>query len=157
MAGSRGHQTEILVFSLAGQRFALWAANVRELLRAVAVVPLPGAPRIVEGVINLRGRVVPVLDLRTRFGLPGKPLEVTEHLIVAEAGSRLVAIRADRALDLIGVAPDDVSRGEFQTGPAAGVVRLADGLAVIHELETFLDAGEGAVLDDALAVVGAPA
>jgi purine-binding chemotaxis protein CheW len=157
MGEARGHEPEILVFSLAGQRYALWAADVRELLRAVAILPLPGAPRMVEGVINLRGRPVPVLDLRARFGLPGKPLEITEHLIVAAAGPRLVAIRADRALDLVGVALDDVSRGEFQTGPAAGVVRLADGLAVIHELETFLQADEGAVLDGALAAAGAPA
>jgi purine-binding chemotaxis protein CheW len=157
MGGTGQHQREILVFLLAGHRYALWGDDVRELLRAVAVVPLPAAPRIVEGVINLRGRVVPVLDIRRRFGLPGKPLEPSDHLIVAAAGARLVAIRADRALDLAVIDRADVSAGELRTDHVAGVARLADGLAVIHDLATFLDADEGAALDHALSAAGAPA
>jgi len=150
---------EILVFALGGQRYALWASQVRELLRAVAVLPLPRAPRIVEGVINLRGRIVPVLDIRGRFGLPPKPIEPSDHLIVAAVGARLVAIRADRALDLVGVDLGAVSLDRLESGGAyvAGVARLPDGLAVIHDLDTFLDGDESAVLDDALAAAGAPA
>jgi purine-binding chemotaxis protein CheW len=150
---------EILVFSLAGQRYALWASEVRELLRAVAMTPLPRAPRIVEGVINLRGRIVPVLDIRSRFGLPGKPTEPSDHLIIAALGSRLVAIRADRALDLVNVDLGAMTLEQVdRSGPyVVGVARLADGLAVIHDLETFLDGDESAALNDALATAGAPA
>jgi purine-binding chemotaxis protein CheW len=152
-------QREILVFTLDGQRYALWAADVRELLRAVAMVPLPGSPPIVEGAIDLRGRVVPVLDLRRRFGLPAKALDPGDHLIVAAAGARLVAIRADRALDLVNLeVAGRRSTVDFDAGAyVAGVARLPDGLAVIHDLRTFLEASEGATLDRALAAAGAPA
>jgi purine-binding chemotaxis protein CheW len=91
---------EILVFEVARQRFGVLSADVRELLRTVTVVPLPKAPAIVEGIIDVRGTIVPVLDIRSRFRLPGKAAEHSDHLLVARAGERLVALRVDRALDL---------------------------------------------------------
>jgi purine-binding chemotaxis protein CheW len=147
---------KILVFALGSQRYALWGSDVRELLRAVAVAPLPRAPRIVEGVIDLRGRVVPVLDIRGRFGLPAKPIEPSDHLIVAAVGPRLVVIRVDRALDLVTVEGAELAPA---TGGSyvAGVARLPDGLAVIHDLRTFLEASETVALDQALSSAGAPA
>jgi purine-binding chemotaxis protein CheW len=152
----RGRQREILVFALGSQRYALWGCDVRELLRAVAVAPLPRAPRIVEGVIDLRGRVVPVLDIRSRFGLPPKPIEPSDHLIVAAVGPRVVAIRVDRALDLLTVDGGELSAA-MGGSYVAGVARLPDGLAVIHDLQTFLEASESAALDEALSSAGAPA
>ena len=153
-----GLPREVLVFSLGGQRYALWAEAVRELVRAVAIVPLPRAPAMVEGVINLRGKVVPVLDLRGRFGVPAKPVEPGDHLIIAEVagnpGPRRVAIRADRALDLVRLDPARIeeARALQSAGPyIAGVARLSEGLALIHDLRTFLSAGESASLDRALA------
>src|SRR5258706_409789 len=93
----------LVVFVLGGHPFALPSRDVRELVRAVAVMPLPNAPAIVEGVINARGRIVPVLDIRARFGLPAKALEPSDHMILADAGDRVVALRADRAIDLVQV------------------------------------------------------
>lgn len=151
---ARGQQKEILVFVLAGQRYALWSADVRELVRAVAIAPLPGAPGIIEGVINLRGRVVPVLDLRRRFGLEPREIQPNDHLIVATAGARLVAIRADRALDLARIDARQIERGAALSPAAAGiagVARLGYGLVVIHDLERFLSAAEAEGVDQALA------
>jgi purine-binding chemotaxis protein CheW len=154
-------QREILTFALGERRYAVWSADVRELLRAVTIVPLPRAPRIVEGVFSLRGRIVPVLDVRSRFGLPPKELEPSDHLIVAAVGPRMVVIRADRALDLVRI--DDAQVDELTSlaggsGFVAGVAQLPDGLAVIHDLRAFLTAAESAVLDEALAgSPGAPA
>lgn len=147
-------QREILVFVLAGQRYALWASDVRELLRAVAIVPLPRAPEIIEGVINLRGRIVPVIDLRRRFGLQPRAVQPNDHFIIAALGARLVALRADRALDLVRLDPGQLERGEALS-PAArhlpGVARLSYGLTVIHDLRTFVTESEAASLDRALA------
>jgi hypothetical protein len=61
------NQLDIVVFEVGGQVYALPALDVHELIRAVAIVPLPRAPAIVEGIINLRGKIVPVLDIRSRF------------------------------------------------------------------------------------------
>lgn len=138
----------LVVFALGGQSFALLARDVRELVRAVAVTPLPKAPPIIEGVINARGRIVPVLDVRARFGLPAKPLEPSDHMIVADAGSRVVALRADRATDLVQVAHKDIETAEAMPY-VAGIAKLPDGIVVIHDLRTFLSASEAAELDAA--------
>jgi purine-binding chemotaxis protein CheW len=105
---------EILVFEVGGRRYGLPGSDVRELLRAVAILPLPQAPAEIEGVINLRGTVVPVLDLRARLGLAAKPLEPSDHLIVLKGDAWLVAVRIDHALELVTleVAAPPPGRGE---------------------------------------------
>jgi purine-binding chemotaxis protein CheW len=150
---------DLVVFEIDGRRYALPAADVREVVRAVTVSPLPGAPPIVEGLINVRGVLVPVLDLRARFRLPAKHPSHTDHLLLASAGTRLVAIRADRALDLVHVDPADVENPTAIVPDAhrvRGVAKLADGLVLIHDLRTFLKDTEAVALDDALAAA-APA
>lgn len=136
---------EVLVFEMGGQRYGLPAGDVRELLRAVALTPVPGAPATVEGAINLRGNAVPVLDLRPRFRLPPKPLEPSDHLIVARTGQTLAALRVDRALDLVRI--DRAAVGDEAAAPGVAYVARADGcprgLVLIRDLQALLAAGEG--------------
>ncbi len=145
--------SELLIFELGGQRYGLPASDVRELLRAVTLTPLPRAPAIVEGVINVRGVLVPVLDIRARFCLPPKPPEPTDHLIVVQTGGRLVALRVDRALELARIEPASVERAEAVVPGAAYVAYVAkfpDGLVLVHDLNTFLSHAEAAALTEAL-------
>lgn len=153
MNAAAGSEREILLFELAGERFALPSADVREVVRAVTIAPLPKAPAVVEGLIDLRGRVVPVLDLRARFGIAAKPLEPSDHLIIAAAAARLVAIRVDRAIALVWVEDGHLQTPETiapHIEHVAGVAQLPDGLALIHDLCTFLTAAEASTLDEAL-------
>jgi purine-binding chemotaxis protein CheW len=141
---------DVLVFHLNGQRYGLVSADVRQVVRAVAIAPLPQAPSIVEGVINLRGALVPVLDIRARFELPAKPLSIADQLIVATAGRRRVALRVDGPLDVISVDPaliEDPAPMVGHAGLIAGVAKLPDGLVLIHKLRVFLSAAEGQALD----------
>jgi purine-binding chemotaxis protein CheW len=145
---------QILVFEVAGQRHGLPAADVQELLRAVSIVPLPQAPPVVEGIINLRGRVVPVLDVRGRFRLPARPVEPSDHFVVARSGGRLVALRVDRAVDLVSLDAADVEDARGAVPGAryvAKVARLPDGLVLVHDLDTFLSHAESEALDGAAA------
>jgi purine-binding chemotaxis protein CheW len=144
---------QIVTFELAGHRFGLAADSVREIARAAAVTRLPKAPAIVEGVVNVRGLSVPVLDIRQRFGLPARPVWPDQHLIIALAGPRTVALRVDRAVDLL-TAPDEAVEPAGSVAPGiehvAGIVKLPDGLLVIHDLESFLSLDEAAQLDAAV-------
>ncbi len=145
---------QFLAFEIAGCRFALAAGALREVVRVVAVAALPKAPPIVEGVINIRGTLVPVLDIRQRFGLPPTPVAPEQHLLVAQAGSRVVALRVDRALDLVAVdegAIESAARVAPGVEYVAGVAKLPDGLLVIHDLERFLSLDESQQLDAVLA------
>ena len=153
-AGSTGTR-EILVFEAGGQRYGLPIVDVRELVRAVAITPLPDAPAVIEGIVDVRGRVLPVLDVRARLRLPAKALEPSDHFIVASAGARGVILRVDRAVHLATI--DDASVQPPETLGAggshlAGVARLEDGMVLIHDLATFLTAAENMALDEALAV-----
>ena len=78
----------LLTFEIADRRFALPARLVQEVVRAVAFSPLPKSPPIIEGVINYRGTLVPVLGTRQRFGLAPLPLAPDQHLLVAVLGTR---------------------------------------------------------------------
>jgi purine-binding chemotaxis protein CheW len=145
----------ILLAEFGGSRIALRAADVRGVLRAVTVAPLPGAPPVVEGIIDVRGRLNVVYDLRPRLRLPPKPTSPDDHLILARSGGRDVALRVDRAVDLLTV---PLSRVHDPAMPGAralvGVVSLPDGLVLIHDLHAFLTEAESEGLDAALAAVG---
>src|SRR5688572_4290676 len=120
------HAREVLVFEVAGQRYGLPIADVLELVRAVAITALPDAPAVIEGIVNVRGRVLPVLDVRARFRLPAKPLDPSDHFIVAEAGPRGVILRVDRATHLAFVDDSSIQQPETlgpHTGYVAGVAR----------------------------------
>jgi purine-binding chemotaxis protein CheW len=146
--GGRGRRA-ILVFEVGGRRFGLPVADVRELLRAVTILPLPLAPDVVEGAINLRGVVAPVLDLRARLRLPPKAAEPSDHLIVVERQGRPVVLRIDRALFLARL-------DEAQIGQAGGlapggddvaeVATLPDGLVPVLDLRAVLMPDEAAAI-----------
>ncbi|XXF77650.1 chemotaxis protein CheW [Myxococcaceae bacterium GXIMD 01537] len=145
---------EVLLFTLEGQRYGLLAVDVRELVRAARLTPLPKAPDVVEGLLNLRGELLPVLDLRRRFRLPTRPLSPTDHLIIAKAGERRVALRVDRAEGFLPLGPGDLDTTPRElpgVGYVAGALKLPDGLVLVHDLRTFLSEAESLALDTALA------
>ncbi len=146
----RDAPSDLLTFDLGGQRCAIALGDVIEVVRMVAMARLPDAPPLVEGIVNLRGRVVPVLDLRARFGLAPKTIDLSDHLVIARAGVRLVAIRVDHARALVEVGPGDVEAAASTGNAVAGVAKLSDGLVLIHDLVTFLSAAEGERLDAAV-------
>ena len=139
---------EILAFELGGQRCAIRAAGVQRVLRAVAVLPLPGAPPIVSGIVNVQGTIVPVLDIRQKLGLPPRPLRHTDRLVLISQSERLLAIPVDRVAGLERVAARDMepSPGSLSSRHVSGVAKLAGGLALIYDLMTFLTPEESSAL-----------
>lgn len=126
-------------------------ACVREILRAILITPLPEAPLVIEGVIDVRGDLVPVYDLRLRFGLPPRALHPDDRFIVAWTGDRLAALRCERTGWIEAVPADAIDRPEFASGERiAGVARLPDGVVLIHDLATFLEEAEAQDLARAL-------
>ncbi len=152
MPGARIGTAEFVLFELAGWSYAVAAATVVELVRAATIVPLPRAPAIVEGVINFRRRVIPVLDIRARFHLPRRPLALDDRFIIAAAGVRTVALRVDHISAVRRLDAADIESADALipgVGYVAGVAKLADGLVLIHDLHRFLSQAE----EDALAAL----
>lgn len=150
--------TAVLVVEVCGHCCGLPVEVVVELHRMVATVPLPAAPAVIDGIIDVRGTVVAVLDLRARFGLSRRPASPNDHLVLVRVEDRTVALRVDRVLDLVTVPTTAVvaARGLAPGPHLQGVARLDDGLLLIHDVDAFLSDDESAALDDALAELGAP-
>ena len=122
---------EILLFEIGGQRQALASCDVREVLSAVTVTPMASAARFVEGVVNVRGCVLPVVDARAWLGLPTRPIEPSDHLIVIRVGKRSALLRVDRAMELATLAS-----GDFDA--VTRIAKLADGPVLVHEIGALL-------------------
>jgi purine-binding chemotaxis protein CheW len=102
---------------------------------------LPGASPGTEGVINLRGVIVPVLDLRKRFGLPAKALDVADHFIVVRAKERLIALHVDRALELARLEAGALTEVETLGPQGEGSARVAKqgtGMILLHQVQDLL-------------------
>ena len=110
---------QVVVFDLSGETYALDILHVHEIIRIQPVTPVPGAPEYIEGLINLRGRVVPVVDLRKRFGLRAREIGDRSRIIVVQVSDDIVGVVVDAVSEVISVSPDLVE-------PAARVVTGLD-------------------------------
>lgn len=148
--------TSFLRVRLGGATLALPALMVREILRAVAITPLPGTHSIIEGAVNVRGRLVPVIDLRERLSFPPKPLDPDEFLVVLQTAGRSLAIRVEAIDDLVDVNAADVG-SPADLSPAlvglAGVIAREDGVLVMYDPAAFVSQAETEAIDSALAAL----
>lgn len=151
--GTEVTQRPLVVFSLECQRFALDLACVRGSLRVVAITPLPEAPSIVLGIIDIGGVVIPVIDIRQRFKLPPRDVRLSDHLIIATTGKRTIALLADETQGVIEVSPESyVPSSEILPGLdfLDGAIKLEDGLILIQNLERLLSIEEETAIELAL-------
>jgi purine-binding chemotaxis protein CheW len=111
---------EVLTLDLDGEKFAVEASHVREILDLVPITDVPGAPLFVDGLINVRGKVVPLADLRVRFGMEQKPPTIDTRIIVLELeldGMPVIAgIRADKVHEVV-----EVAASALQEAPRVGM------------------------------------
>ena len=144
----------LVVFILDGQRYALLLSAVERVVRAVEVTPLPGAPKIVLGIINAGGLIVSVVDIRKRFQLPEKEMNVNDHLIIARTARRMVALLADSVSTTVEVPAGEITRSSKilpHMEYVDGVAKLENGMVLIHDLDKFLSLEEEEMLDEVMA------
>jgi purine-binding chemotaxis protein CheW len=143
----------IVIFEVGTYRYGIPLGDTREVLRATSIVPLPQAPAIIEGIVNVRGTVVPVLDIRKRFRLPPKALHPADRFVLAYANSRTVALRVDQVIGISQIAAGDIEDAKAIAPRAeyvAGVAKLSDGLVLLHDLGTFLSEAESQQINAAV-------
>jgi purine-binding chemotaxis protein CheW len=142
-----------LIFTLDEQQYALGLDAVERIVRAAAITPLPKAPEIVLGILDIQGEVVPVIDVRKRFRLPARDIYPSDQFIIANARSLKVALLVDLAQGVVEEAGDDqVGLDDFIPGMeyVSGVARTGDGLVLIHDLDKFLSLEEEKLLLEAM-------
>lgn len=144
----------IIVFNLDEQRYALRLSAVERIVRIVEITPLPKAPEIVLGVVNVQGQVIPVVNIRKRFCLPDREISLSDHLIIARTTKRVVVLVADTVLGVVERWEEEVTAADKilpDLEYVESVVKLENGLIFIHNLDTFLSLEEEKILEQAIA------
>jgi purine-binding chemotaxis protein CheW len=149
-------ETQIVVFELGDERYGLDISTVYEIIRYQPITAVPQAPVFVEGVINLRGRIIPVVNLQERFGMvPGDVTKAT-RIVVCEAGQTRVGLIVDGVSEVLMVAADtieptpDVAAGEDATY-LRGIAKLGDRLIILLRLDGLFAVEEAAAIAAAAA------
>ena len=150
---------QLCLFTLDERRYALTLLCVERVVFVVDITPLPKAPPVVLGVVNVKGDIVPVYDVRRRFRLPQRAINLTDQLMIARTSQQTVALLVDSVDGVIEVAEEDIAAAQGilpDIEYVQGIVKLPDGLVLIHDLEQFLSAEEERTLDEALKSVPTP-
>ena len=149
---SRDDRSSTLVlFRLGEADYALPLDRVVEVLRMVAITPVPESPRAVAGVIDLRGRVIPVLDLRRRLGMPDRAYDLRTPILVAEDERRVVGLVADEVVQMLPVPAEAIDGPETLGRPAAAVEAVArpgGRLVLVLDLAAVCDVLDEVVIPD---------
>ena len=138
-----GEERQLVVFQLGAELYGVDIARVHEIIRLQTITRVPRAPSFVEGVINLRGKVIPVVDLRRRFGLPLADHTRATRTVVVEIGDQVVGIIVDSVSEVLRVStatiepPSPVVAG-IDSEYLQGIAKLPERLVILLDLDRVL-------------------
>jgi purine-binding chemotaxis protein CheW len=135
----------LLCFSLAGKEYAVDIGSVNEVRRLKAVTPVPQALDFIEGVVSLRGKVIPIVNLRKKLGLPSAEKTVFNRVLITETNNHILGIAVDSVIGVVNLdesniePPDEVlKKAEYLTG----VGKMGKRLILIADVEKLLSGEE---------------
>jgi len=153
-AASATDGTQFLTFTLGAEEYGVAILNVQEIRGYSPATPIPNTPPYVKGVMNLRGTIVPVIDLRVRLGMSAVDYGPFTVIIVMAVGAKVVGAIVDAVSDVLTIAD-----GAVQTAPTfgtdvdvrfvAGIAQAGSGLVVLLDAERMLRHDDLPLLDDA--------
>lgn len=146
--GMRDRLIQLVTFTVGGEEFAVDVAAVREIMRLPEIVCMPNSPGYLDGIIYLRGLVVPIISMRERFGLDGAVSDSRTRIMVMNVADQVVGFRVDAVSEVIRVSP-----GEFQPPPGilaagtgnqcvTGVIQRGEGMLIVLAPELMLSGAE---------------
>ncbi len=140
-------EVQLAVFKVAGEKYALDIMRIKEIQRFQAVTRIPKAPEFIEGVINLRGAVIPIVDMRKRLDLVVTEPTKKTRIVIANVSGKIVGILVDEVNEVI-----RVSRSDIGAAPAlargigseyiVGVVKRKDELLLLLDFDKILTTEE---------------
>lgn len=143
-ARAEGRLVQLIVFRLGEEDFAIPIEEVREIIRSAPVTPVPGAPASVAGIINVRGEIAAVVDLRVRFGLPSRQESVPKHVVITAQGKSLFALLVDEVAEVLRISKDEIKpppeiAAKVEPRGVTGVVARGGRLIVLLDLAQTLE------------------
>jgi purine-binding chemotaxis protein CheW len=154
----KDREGKYLTFSLAGEEYGIGILKIKEIIGMMPITTVPQTPEFVKGVINLRGKVIPVIDLRLRFGM--EKVEYTERtcIIVVELKSRAadlqIGIVVDSVSEVLNIRGDEIEDTptfgtRLDTDYILGMAKMEGGVKILLDIDRVLSAEEVAALESA--------
>ncbi len=140
-----------LTFTLAGEEYGISILKVKEIIGLMMITMVPRTPSYVKGVINLRGKVIPVVDLRLKFEMPAMDYTERTCIIVVEirkdAASILIGIVVDAVSEVLNIKAGDIEEtpdfgNRLQTDFVLGMAKAAEGIKILLDIERVLQSGK---------------
>ncbi len=148
MAEQKPKEYQLVVFTIGDEEFGVDISQVREIVRLVQITYLPKAPVFIEGVVNLRGQVLAVIDLSKRLGVSSKERGVENRIVVVEVGENTVGMIVDSVSEVLRLPSENVEdvptlvETEIPEHYIRGVGKLKDRLLVLLDLNKILSPEE---------------
>jgi len=147
-----------LTFSLAEEEYGIGILKIKEIIGMLPVTSVPQTPEYVKGVVNLRGKVIPVIDLRLRFEM--EPIDYTERTciivveIAGQAGTVLIGIVVDSVSEVLNIKVEDIEEtpafgSQVNTEYILGMAKMEGGVKILLDIDKVLGAEEINVLENA--------
>lgn len=155
-------EQQIVGLRIGRETFGLPISIVREIVRVPEITSVPNAPDYIEGVINLRGRIIPVVDLRKRFGEKVPEPNKKNRIVVAEVEGRMIGLLVNSASEVLRLPPSQIEspNNVFREGELdyiTGVGKLNGRLVILLDLSRILQRGELGQLQEAAENAAVPA
>ncbi len=148
-AANQSNETiyQLVSFVIQSEEFGVDILKVQEIIRTVEITRVPKSPEFVEGVINLRGKIVPVIDLRKRFGMEQRQHDNETRIVVVELTDKVVGFLVDKVKEVIRVEksviePPPELTTNINTNYITGVAKLPDRLLILLDLNKVLSSDE---------------
>lgn len=157
-AGQQGDDSateQLVVMRLASEDYGIDITHVREIIRMQNITEVPQAPAFVEGIINLRGSVIPVVDLRKRFGVEASEQSEETRIVVVDVRQHTVGLVVDGVTEVITVPEKSIEpvsnlAAASMTSELRGIVNLPEKLIILINMESLLGGIAAGDLEDTL-------
>ncbi len=145
--GTSDELLQLVSFNIGSEEFGVDILKVQEINRMVEITKVPQTPHYVEGVINLRGKVIPIVDLRKRFNLETKEYDKDTRIVVVDIGGNVMGMVVDSVSEVLRLPSNTIEPPpEIATGVNSeyikGVAKLEDRLLIFLDLSKVIDVSE---------------
>jgi len=153
-------ELQLVGFRIGNETFGVRIGAVREIVRVPEITAVPSAPEMIEGVINLRGKIIPVMDLRKRFGQSDIQPDKKNRILVVELEGKLVGLIVNAASEVLKISPSEIEPpgnvfAEGESSYVTGVGKLKGRLIILLDIAKLLHRPEFRRLEEAAELVGA--
>ena len=147
---------QLVIFKLENEDYGLPISKVQEINRMVTVTRLPQTPDFMEGIINLRGRVIPVVDLRKRFGFEAKEYQETTRIMVVDISGQTVGLIVDAVNEVVKIAGESIELPPpafvMDAKFVQGIGKLENRLVILLDINRILTSQESVMVKEAATV-----